>query len=79
MWQVPIGTVVKDSNGVVLGDLHCEGAMYILARGGAGGHGNHFFTSATQQSPKVAEYGAHGEDRSYFLEIRSIANFGLVS
>ena len=52
--------------------------MFIAARGGAGGHGNHFFVSPTMQAPKVAEYGADGEDMQYTLEVRSMAHVGLV-
>ncbi|XP_043489917.1 mitochondrial ribosome-associated GTPase 2 isoform X2 [Polistes fuscatus] len=46
--------------------------------GGAGGHGNPFFTSDTQQSPKICEYGANGEDLQYILEVRSMAHIGLI-
>lgn len=53
--------------------------MFILARGGAGGKGNHYFISSTNQSPTVAEYGAEGEVFSYTIELRSMAQFGLVS
>ncbi|XP_014252461.1 uncharacterized protein LOC106668326 isoform X3 [Cimex lectularius] len=76
--QVPVGTAVKSLTGEHLGDLDKEGAMYVLARGGAGGKGNAYFVTDTQQTPLVAEYGANGEDRSYILEIKSMANFGLV-
>lgn len=61
-----------------MGDLSEEGSMFILARGGAGGRGNKFFASDLKQAPLVAEYGATGEDRSYTLELKSMANFGLV-
>lgn len=75
--KVPIGTVVKRDSTVV-GDLSEEGSMFILARGGAGGRGNKFFTSDLKQVPLVAEYGADGEDKCYTLELKSVANFGLV-
>lgn len=52
--------------------------MFILARGGAGGRGNHFFATDLMQSPKIAEYGATGEHISYILEVKSMAHFGLV-
>ena len=61
-----------------MGDLNKEGSMFILARGGAGGRGNHFFVSDTKQTPLIAEYGAIGEDQQYILELKSMANFGLV-
>ncbi|XP_014275286.1 GTPase Obg isoform X3 [Halyomorpha halys] len=75
--KVPIGTVVKYDSTVV-GDLSEEGSLFILARGGAGGRGNKFFASDLKQTPVVAEYGANGEDRRYTLELKSVANFGLV-
>ncbi|KAF6199844.1 hypothetical protein GE061_006142 [Apolygus lucorum] len=75
---VPIGTVVKSPSGEVLGDLDNEGTMFVLARGGAGGHGNHYFTSDVEQCPLVAEYGGKGEDIAYQIEVKSMAHFGLV-
>lgn len=71
--------MIRNKNYVVVGDLDKEGAMFVAARGGAGGHGNHFFVTSTEQTPLVAEYGAQGEDLSYTLELRSMAHFGLVS
>jgi len=52
--------------------------MFVAARGGAGGHGNHFFISDTVQAPKIAECGAEGEELHYTLEVRSMAHIGLV-
>lgn len=75
--QVPVGTVVKSEN-TILSDLDKPGCMFVLARGGAGGKGNHFFTSDSLQAPLIAECGAPGEDNSYELEIKSVANFGLI-
>ncbi|KAB0798282.1 hypothetical protein PPYR_09275 [Photinus pyralis] len=76
--EVPIGTVIKNSNGKVVGDLGVEGLMFIAARGGSGGKGNHFFISDTEQAPKISEYGAEGEDLQYTLEVRSMAHLGLI-
>ncbi|GAB1869572.1 GTP-binding protein 5 [Camponotus japonicus] len=76
--KVPIGTIVRDLNSKILADLDQDGMMFIAARGGAGGHGNSFFKSDTQQSPEVSEYGAIGEDVRYVLEIRSMAHVGLI-
>lgn len=64
--------------GKVVGDLDKEGSMFIAARGGAGGKGNHFFCSNIEQTPKVCEYGAKGEDLAYVAELRSMAHLGLV-
>lgn len=77
--KVPIGTIVRDVEGKILADLDKDGMMFIAARGGAGGHGNAFFKSDTQQSPEICEYGAIGENLEYVLEIRSMAHMGLVS
>ncbi|XP_013163316.1 PREDICTED: mitochondrial ribosome-associated GTPase 2 [Papilio xuthus] len=75
---VPLGTIVKDAQGRVLGDLEAEGTMFVAARGGAGGRGNKFFLTATQQAPDIAELGAVGETCVYTLEVRSMAHVGLV-
>lgn len=77
--KVPIGTIVRDVDGKILADLDKEGMMFIAARGGAGGHGNAFFKSDTQQTPEICEYGAVGENLQYVLEVRSMAHIGLVS
>lgn len=77
--DVPIGTVVKNSDGKVVGDLVREGLMFVAARGGAGGRGNHFFTTDTEQAPEICEYGARGEELEYTLEVRSMAHVGLVN
>lgn len=76
--KVPIGTIVRDVDGRIVADLGKEGMMFIAARGGAGGHGNAFFKSDTQQSPEICEYGAIGENLQYVLEVRSMAHIGLV-
>ncbi|XP_018345568.1 PREDICTED: mitochondrial ribosome-associated GTPase 2 isoform X2 [Trachymyrmex septentrionalis] len=76
--KVPIGTIVRDVEGKILADLNKEGMMFIAARGGAGGHGNAFFKSDTQQTPEICEYGAIGENLQYVLEIRSMAHIGLI-
>ncbi|XP_066585902.1 mitochondrial ribosome-associated GTPase 2 isoform X2 [Prorops nasuta] len=76
--KVPIGTVIRNAHGKIVVDLDKEGLAFVAARGGAGGHGNTFFVSATRQTPKICEYGAYGEDKQYTLEIRSMAHFGLI-
>uniref|UniRef100_A0A1Q3FWK5 Putative gtp-binding protein odn superfamily n=1 Tax=Culex tarsalis TaxID=7177 RepID=A0A1Q3FWK5_CULTA len=77
--KVPLGTIVKSGgDGKVVGDLDREGTMFVAARGGAGGKGNHFFISDLEQAPQVAEYGAQGEDKSYILELRSMAHVGFI-
>lgn len=77
--RVPRGTIIKNSDNVVVGDLSEENVMFVAARGGAGGKGNHFFITDVEQAPEIAEYGAEGENINYTLEIRSMAHIGLVS
>ncbi|VVC42010.1 GTP-binding protein Obg/CgtA,OBG-type guanine nucleotide-binding (G) domain,GTP binding domain,P-loop [Cinara cedri] len=76
--DVPVGTVIKDSDGRVVGDLARPGVMFVAARGGAGGHGNRYFATDTEQAPEVAEVGGAGESLRYTLELSSIADFGLL-
>uniref|UniRef100_A0A2A4JFG4 OBG-type G domain-containing protein n=1 Tax=Heliothis virescens TaxID=7102 RepID=A0A2A4JFG4_HELVI len=75
---VPIGTIVRDASGRVVGDLSADGVMFVAARGGAGGRGNKFFLTDTEQAPSVAELGAVGETNVYTLEVRSMAHIGLI-
>lgn len=77
--RVPPGTIVKDiDSGQSLGDLDESGAEIIVARGGKGGHGNAFFKSATNQTPRMAQDGIPGEARKLALELRLLADVGLV-
>ncbi|XP_075168360.1 mitochondrial ribosome-associated GTPase 2 [Haematobia irritans] len=76
--KVPIGTIIRDQNGSIIGDLSREGMMFIAARGGAGGKGNTFFTTDKENSPKVCEHGPPGEDITYILEMRCIADIGMI-
>ncbi|XP_055640114.1 mitochondrial ribosome-associated GTPase 2 [Toxorhynchites rutilus septentrionalis] len=76
--KVPLGTIVKTDSGKIVGDLDADGTMFVAARGGAGGKGNHFFISDLEQAPQVAEFGASGENKSYFLELRSMAHVGFI-
>lgn len=76
---MPCGTVIKDKKGKELCDLNCDGDMFLAARGGAGGKGNHFFMTNENKAPLVAEIGAQGESRVYTLELKTIAHAGLAS
>lgn len=77
--QVPVGTIIRNTEGKIVGDLNKVDAMFIAARGGAGGKGNHYFVTSEEQSPQISEYGAHGEDLTYITELRSMAHLGLVN
>lgn len=76
---VPVGTVVKDpESGKVLADLNENGKRFVAARGGEGGRGNSAFASPTFQIANVAEKGKPGEERWYILELRFIADVGII-
>ncbi|KAK7575465.1 hypothetical protein V9T40_011751 [Parthenolecanium corni] len=75
---VPVGTVFKSQKGKVVADLHEDEMMFLAARGGAGGRGNHFFASDLEPAPKIAEIGAKGEKIVYAIELTSMAHFGLL-
>ncbi|XP_068140596.1 mitochondrial ribosome-associated GTPase 2 [Drosophila tropicalis] len=76
--KVPIGTVIRNNQGLIVGDLGKADLMFVAARGGAGGKGNRFFTTDRETSPRVCEYGPPGEDVGYILELRSMADVGLI-
>jgi len=77
--KVPIGTVIKDSEtGEVIADLTEEGQKVIVAKGGKGGKGNASFKSPTNQSPDYAEEGEKGEEKWIDLELKLIADLGIV-
>ena len=77
--HVPVGTVVIDYElGDPLVDLSAHGARYVACRGGRGGFGNLHFTSSVRQAPTIAQHGAPGESLRVKLELRLIADVGLV-
>lgn len=77
--KVPPGTVaVDDDTGEVLGELVAHGERMVVARGGRGGRGNTRFKSSTHQAPREWEPGEEGEARRVRLELKLIADVGLV-
>lgn len=77
--DVPVGTMVFDLNhDLLLKDLKENEDSFIVARGGFGGKGNMRFKSATMRSPTIAQPGEKGQSRSIRLELRMIADVGLV-
>jgi GTP-binding protein len=77
--EVPPGTIVRDRDrDHVIRDLKTAGDSVIVARGGKGGHGNAHFKSATNRAPRQVEAGGSGEERRVTLELKVIADVGLI-
>lgn len=77
--KVPPGTTIKDkTTGMVIGDLTAHQERAIVARGGRGGRGNIHFANARNRAPEIAENGEPGEERDITIELKVLADVGLV-
>lgn len=77
--RVPPGTVVRDTDtDEVIGEVFGSGDRLVLVKGGRGGKGNSFFKSSTNQAPRHAQPGEAGEERNITLELKLLADVGLV-
>lgn len=77
--DVPVGTVIYEEEGhKFIGDLSIEGKTVMVAKGGRGGRGNSCFKSPTNRAPKIAENGEPGERKRLILELKLLADVGLV-
>ena len=76
--DVPVGTIALDADGAAVADLDSPGATAVVAEGGIGGRGNVHFKSSTRRAPDYAEPGLGGEERELTLDLKLIADVGLV-
>jgi GTP-binding protein len=76
--KLPVGTVITDKDGNVIADLTVDGQEVVIAKGGKGGFGNAHFVSSRRQAPRIAEKGEPGQVLSAILELKMIAEVGLV-
>lgn len=77
--RVPVGTTVKEKNKEdVLFDFISPGQKYLAAKGGKGGRGNASYASSTHQAPREREEGQPGEEKDFILELKLVADVGLI-
>lgn len=75
---VPTGTVIYDENNNILADLNKPNMEYLACIGGKGGKGNKCFATSTNRTPRIAENGQPGESKTLILELKLLADVGLV-
>lgn len=76
---LPIGTIIRDADTEeILGDLTKDGEEFLAARGGRGGQGNVHYKGPTRQEPRYAQPGEEGEERKLLLELKLLADVGLI-
>jgi GTP-binding protein len=77
--RVPVGTQIFDStSGEILQDLAADGARWLAAKGGRGGFGNSHFATSTNRAPRYHQQGSEGEELELQLELKLLADVGLV-
>ncbi len=76
--KVPVGTVIKTTDGKIIADMYFDGQKEVVAKGGRGGRGNKHFATPRRRSPSFAEHGVKTEEHEVVLELKTIADVGLV-
>ncbi|MDR3245237.1 MAG: GTPase ObgE [Prevotellaceae bacterium] len=76
--DVPVGTIARDESGKMLCEVTIDGEEVLLLQGGRGGQGNSHFKSATNQTPRYSQPGESGVEGWYILELKLLADVGLV-